>query len=157
MLSIRKIGTQIGIGFGFVLVIMGLVSLFAVKGLQTGSDSFKAYRSLARQSVLSGRVQANMLMASKAAKDFLKTREEAHLEVFDARFRQASDFARQQSNAMQDAERRRLSERLLASLDNYRAVAEKTFELMRNRDTILQKKLNPQGKEKVRDLFFVKI
>jgi len=78
MLSNLKIGTQIGIGFGLVLLIMGLVSLFAVNGLQTGSESFKAYRSLARQSVLSGRVQANMLMASKAAKDFLRTREETH-------------------------------------------------------------------------------
>jgi CHASE3 domain sensor protein len=140
-----KIGSQIGLSFGLVLVIMAMVSLFALNGLRTGSQSFKVYRGLARQSVLSGRVQANMLMASKAAKDFLKTCKEAHLKVFDTRFRQARDFAEDQFEAMQNAERRRLSQKLLESLDDYRDVTEKTFELMRNRDSILTQQLNPQG------------
>ena len=65
-----KIGSQIGLSFALILLIMAVVSLFALNGLQTGSQSFKVYRGLARQSVLSGRVQANMLIASKAAKLF---------------------------------------------------------------------------------------
>jgi methyl-accepting chemotaxis protein len=115
-----KIGSQIGLSFALILLIMAVVALFALNGLQTGSQSFKIYRGLARQSVLSGRVQANMLIASKVAKDFLKTRKEAYLQVFDTRFRQARDFAEEQFEAMQNAERRRLSQRLLESLDDYR-------------------------------------
>ena len=117
MLRNLKIGSKIGISFGIVLVIMAVVSLFALNGLRTASQSFKAYRGLARQSVLSGRVQANMLMASKAAKDFLTTRKEAHLQVFDTRFRKARGFAEEEFEAMKNAERLRLSQKLLESLD----------------------------------------
>ena len=152
MLRNLKIGSQIGLSFALILLIMAVVSLFALNGLQTGSQSFKIYRGLARQSVLSGRVQANMLIASKVAKDFLKTRKEAHLQVFDTRFRQARDFAEEQFEAMQNAERRQLSQRLLESLDDYRDVTEKTFELMRNRDSILKQQLNPQGTQMRKDL-----
>ena len=134
MLRNLKIGSKIGISFGLVLVIMAVVSLFALNGLRTASQSFKAYRGLARQSVLSGRVQANMLMASKAAKDFLTTRKEAHLQVFDTRFRKARGFAEEEFEAMKNTERLRLSQKLLDSLDDYRDVTEKTFELMRKRD-----------------------
>jgi len=147
-----KIGSQIGLGFALVLLIMAVASLFALNGLRTGSQSFKVYRGLARQSVLSGRVQANMLMASKAAKDFLKTRKETHLQVFDTRFRQTRDFAEEQFETMQNAERRKLSQRLLESLDEYRDVTEKTFELMRNRDAILKQQLNPQGTQMRKNL-----
>ncbi|GAH13954.1 unnamed protein product, partial [marine sediment metagenome] len=35
--------------------------------------------------------------------------------------------------------------RLLENLDDYRDATEKTFELMRNRDSTLQQQLNPQG------------
>ena len=152
MLRNLKIGSQIGLSFGLVLIIMAVVSLFALNGLRTGSQSFKVYRGLARQSILSGRVQANMLIASKAAKEFLKTRKEAHLQVFDTRFRQARDFAEEQFEAMQNAERRRLCQKLLESLDDYRDVTEKTFELMRMRDSILQQQLNPQGTQMRKDL-----
>jgi hypothetical protein len=68
MLRNLKIGSQIGVGFGLILLVMTLMVFYAVMGLETSHDSFKAYRNLARSSVLSGRVQANMLMASKAPK-----------------------------------------------------------------------------------------
>jgi signal transduction histidine kinase/DNA-binding response OmpR family regulator/HPt (histidine-containing phosphotransfer) domain-containing protein/CHASE3 domain sensor protein/HAMP domain-containing protein len=145
MLRQLKIGTQIGIGFGLVLMVMFVVSLFAVHGLRTGSQSFKDYRRLARQSILSGRVQANMLMASKAARDFLISREDADLRVFHTRLRAAREFAREEYEAMEDPERRRLSRNLLESLDAYSGVSERVFELMRTRDTVLHETLNPQG------------
>ena len=91
-------------------------------------------------------------MISKAAKDFLKTRKEGQLQVFDTRFRQARDFAEEQFEAMQNAERRKLSQRFLENLDDYRDVTEKTFELMRMRDSTLQQQLNPQGTQMRKDL-----
>ena len=75
-----------------VVVISALMVAFAISELWSGSESFKTYRSLARASVLSGRVQANMLTASNAAKDFLNTRDEQHLKVFRERFQTARSF-----------------------------------------------------------------
>jgi len=86
MLKSLKICNQIALGFVLVLGVSTLMIGFALDGLRTGSESFKTYRELARASVLSGRVQANMLSASNAAKSFLSSREDEQLKVFKERF-----------------------------------------------------------------------
>jgi signal transduction histidine kinase/DNA-binding response OmpR family regulator/HAMP domain-containing protein len=146
MLKNLKIRTQIGLGFALVLVVMALVAAFAVRGLHDGSSSFKEYRALARSSNLSGRVQANMLMASRAARDFLNSRDEQMLTAFSERFQNAQMFAREQQAGMQDPKRQQLSRQLVDNLEVYRTASEEVFGLMRRRDAILQETLNPQGK-----------
>jgi PAS domain S-box-containing protein len=145
MLKNLKIGTQIGLGFGLILILSVLMVAFAIRGLQSGSTSFKAYRRLARASLLSGRVQANMLTASNAAKDFLNTRDEKYLEVFQVRFQAARTFALEQQTAIEDPARRDMSQQLVNRLESYRTAAEEVFGLMLRRDAILQETLNPQG------------
>ncbi len=81
-----SISAKTGLGFGLVLLVMASVDVFAIRGIRTGNESFATYRRLARSSVLSGRVQANMLMASRAARDFLQSRDETFLEAYEARF-----------------------------------------------------------------------
>ena len=146
MLKNFKIRTQIGVGFVLVLLVSALMIVFALEGLRTGSESFKTYRELARASVLSGRVQANMLSASNAAKSFLSTREDDQLEVFQERFDRARDFALEQQTNIADPTRRELSRELVEDLNNYRAASEEVFGLMRRRDDVLRQTLNPQGK-----------
>ncbi len=146
MLKNFKIRTQIGLGFVLVLLVSALMVVFALEGLRTGSESFKTYRELARASVLSGRVQANMLSASNAAKSFLSTREDDQLGVFQERFDRARDFALEQQTNIADPTRRELSRELVDDLNNYRAASEEVFGLMRGRDDVLRQTLNPQGK-----------
>ena len=146
MLKNLKISNQIALGFGIVLVILVLMIGFALEGLRTGSESFKTYRELARASVLSGRVQANMLSASNAAKSFLSTREDDQLEVFQERFDRARNFALEQQTNIADPTRRELSRELVEDLNSYRAASEEVFGLMRRRDDVLRQTLNPQGK-----------
>jgi signal transduction histidine kinase/DNA-binding response OmpR family regulator/CHASE3 domain sensor protein len=145
MLKNLKISNQIALGFGLVLVILVLMIGFALDGLRTGSESFKTYRELARASVLSGRVQANMLSASNAAKSFLTDREAEQLKVFQERFERARDFAVEQQDVISDPTRRKLSQELVNDLESYRASSEEVFGLMRRRDEILRETLNPQG------------
>ncbi|MHC5022379.1 MAG: HAMP domain-containing protein [Planctomycetota bacterium] len=152
MLKNLKIGVQIGLGFGLVLVFMAVMAWFAIAGLRSGSESFKEYRGLARATVLSSRVQANMLMASNAAKDFLDSRDERHLEVFSERLRSAQSFAAQQQAAIVDPDRRRMSEQLATSLEEYQQVAGEVFMMMQRRDAVLQETLNPQGTRMRRNL-----
>ena len=146
MLKNFKIRTQIGLGFVLVLLVSALMVVFALEGLRTGSESFKTYRELARASVLSGRVQANMLSASNAAKSFLSTREDDQLGVFQERFDRARDFALEQQTNIADPTRRELSRELVEDLNSYRAASEEVFGLMRGRDDVLRQTLNPQGK-----------
>ncbi len=146
MLKNLKIGGQIGLGFGLVMLVMVLMAMYAIQGLQAGSESFKEYRALARASVLSGRVQANMLMASNAAKGFLDSRDEQYLTVFGSRLRNARAFAVEQLATIVDPQRRAMSRKLVGSLEQYNTTAAEVFALMRRRDELLVQTLDPQGK-----------
>ena len=150
MLKNLRIRNQIALGFFLVLGVSALMIGFALDGLRTGSESFKTYRELARASVLSGRVQANMLSASNAAKSFLSSREDEQLKVFQERFERARGFAVEQQTTIVDPTRRELSRELVENLESYRASSEEVFGLMRRRDAILRETLNPQG-ERMRE------
>lgn len=152
MLKNLKIRNKIALGFVLVLAVSILMLGFALDGLRTGSESFKTYRELARASVLSGRVQANMLSASNAAKSFLSTREDGQLDVFKERFDRARDFALDQQTQVTDPTRRELSRELVEDLENYRVASEEVFGLMRRRDAVLRQTLNPQGQRMRKNL-----
>ncbi len=140
-----KIGTQIALGFVLVLLTSAVILGFSIRGLWVGSESFKSYRELARASVLSGRVQANMLVSTNAAKDFLYTRDPRFLTVFRTRLESARSFAFEQQNVLVDARRSAMSRELIENIDSYRDAAEEVFSLMQRRDAILTETLNPQG------------
>lgn len=106
---------------------------------------FKSYRDFARKSVLSGRVQANMLMASRAAGSFLKTRDEEYFDIFQNRIAQAKRFAVEQQDVLNDDSRKALSIDLVNSIDQYRNASLQVFKLLRQRDIILTQRLDPQG------------
>ena len=146
MLKDLKIGTQVGLGFALVLLVMVLAGYHAIDGLRTSGEGFKSYRHLARDSILSGRVQANMLMASKAAKDFIKTRDVQAEAAFNERFESAQRFALEQRSEMADPQRQLMSQELVEGLATYREVVSHVFADMRTRDVILEERLNPQGR-----------
>jgi two-component system sensor histidine kinase/response regulator len=145
MLKNLSIGVRTGMGFGLILLIMAPVGFFAFRGLQIGSDSFTTYRSLARSSVLSGRVQANMLIASRAARDFSKSRDDKHLEIYNERFEASRAFAIEQQATLRDAQRGEMSKDLVEKLESYQVANQKVFALMHRRDEILIQELNPKG------------
>ncbi|MEP5765131.1 MAG: response regulator [Halieaceae bacterium] len=145
MFSRLNIGSKIALGFTAVLSLMLLIVGFAIVNLQSGSTDFKSYREYARESVLSGRVQANMLMATRAAVSFLKTRSDTDYGIYQSRLSQAKRFAVEQQEAMDNPARKALSIELVSELDQYRSVSEQVFKLMRERDLILNERLDPQG------------
>jgi signal transduction histidine kinase/DNA-binding response OmpR family regulator/HAMP domain-containing protein len=140
-----SIGAKIALGVSSVLLVMLLIISYSIFSLKVGITDFNTYREFARESVLSGRVQANMLMASRAAGNFLKTRDESFYETYLSRIALARRFAIEQQGKMDDPKRKELSLELVANLNQYRLVSEKVFKLMRHRDIILEQRLDPQG------------
>ncbi len=140
-----SIGVKAAMGFGLILIVMAAMVAFAIRGLHSDSESFTTYRRLASSSVLSGRVQANMLMASRAAKDYLKSRDDKYLEIYDRRFATAQQFALEQQAKMEDVQRSQLSRSLVKQLEQYQSANQQVFQLVRRRDSTLQQTLDPQG------------
>ncbi|MEM8952896.1 MAG: ATP-binding protein [Verrucomicrobiota bacterium] len=140
-----KIGTQIGFGIALILVVSALVATFAISGLKKSTANYTEYRSLAIESVRSGRVQANMLAAANAAQKFLNDREEDFALQFAERYALALDFALDQQALLQDSKRVEMSRQLVGSLEEYGRQTQNAFNLMRRRDAIVEQLLAPQG------------
>lgn len=66
-----KINTKIGLGLGLILMLLIVVSAVGYFGLSGANGNFKQYRGYALQTNQMGRVQANLLSARLAAKDFI--------------------------------------------------------------------------------------
>ena len=145
MLSKLNIGAKMTLVFSTIFLIMLFSVGLSIKDLKMSSADFTSYRDFARKSVLSGRVQANMLMASRAAGNFIKTRDESYYEIFQNRITQANRFAVAQQEIMNDVSRKALSIDLVNSIALYRSASEQVFKLIRQRDIILMQRLYPQG------------
>jgi methyl-accepting chemotaxis protein len=113
MLKNLTIGTRIALGFGLMLIVTATVVLFSIRGLRSSGEGFETYLRLARSSVLSGRVQANMLLASNAAERFLKTRDESQREIYEQRL----EDAKEQLERLEDPTRRKASDALVSNLE----------------------------------------
>ncbi|QEE47023.1 HAMP domain-containing protein [Rhizobium sp. WL3] len=70
MLDNMKIGSKIYLGFGSVLVVLGVVAGAGVYSNLTNEASFSQYRESAKQTNEAGRIQANMLEARLAFRKF---------------------------------------------------------------------------------------
>ncbi len=57
-----SLAAKFGMGFGVVILLLIAVSIISWRGLSGVADGFVDYRGLARDTNLSGRLQANMLM-----------------------------------------------------------------------------------------------
>jgi len=66
-----KIMTKVAIGFGSVLALLLIISVSSGFNLYTGDENFKRYRAIALQTNQAGRVQANLLEARLAVKNFI--------------------------------------------------------------------------------------
>lgn len=80
------------LGFGLVLVFLLVVAVMGFISLQKASDGFSEYRDLARNSNLSGRVQANMLMVRMNVKNFIITGSEKDKKEYWEYTEKTADF-----------------------------------------------------------------
>ena len=79
------VGRKIWLGFAATLSLLVLVAGISYFAINRAYDSFTEYRSLARQANEVGRVQANMLLARLAAKEFILSASDASRSDLEAR------------------------------------------------------------------------
>lgn len=80
-----KISTKVYGGFGVVLVLLVLASLWSEFSISSVGDDFVRYRHIALQSNQAGRVQANLLEARVSVKHYLLTGDSAAADNVDER------------------------------------------------------------------------
>ncbi|MBO1320909.1 HAMP domain-containing methyl-accepting chemotaxis protein [Acanthopleuribacter pedis] len=87
-----KIRTKMIIGFGSILILTVIVSIFSVYDLYKANNVFELYRSYALQTNQMGRVQANLLTARLNAKDFLISQKDSAEDEVHERIKKTADM-----------------------------------------------------------------
>ncbi len=133
-----RIGHRILIGFAIVLLIMAALGITSILGLSNARGDFVWFRDHASETAESGRVQANLLTARLAVKDFLIGSDMTDAETVRDRARSAIDLA-EGVRAMTRAGSREeaLFQELAGNLDTYLQAFEEVVPLQQRHDAIM--------------------
>ena len=145
MFDKMSLAKKLSIGFGLVLVLLSAVGLIAFFSLEKGTEGFTEYRGMARDTNLSGRIQANMLMVRMNVKDFLISSSEKDLQQFNEYFEKTEEFLATAQKEIQNPERAKLIDEIDAHLAEYHESFDKVQELVAKRNDLVNSVLLTAG------------
>ncbi len=139
------LGKKLFAGFALVVLLLALSSSGAVFSLQDASLGFTQYRGLARDTNLAGRVQANLIEARLAVKDFLISRGGSGAERYQQRMQQVNELFALAGKEIQQTERAALIRRATPLLQQYQMTFAEVSTLIEQENTIFYDRLSGLG------------
>ncbi|MCB9219517.1 MAG: HAMP domain-containing protein [Ignavibacteriales bacterium] len=141
-LSIKK---KILAGFSVILILLGLVGVIAYSTIVNSNAGFSDFSRKSNNSNSIGRVQANLLEARLAVKNFIQTNNDIYAKEFRERFSKLHEFIDEAKKGIQDSERNSR----IVKVDNLSTEYEHAFKevesLIAERNEIFKKILNVYG------------
>jgi methyl-accepting chemotaxis protein len=142
-----KLVWKISLGFGLVLLMLILVAIVSYSGLQTANTGFSDYRGLARDTNLSGRLQANMLMVRMNVKDYLITHSEKDIQQYNNYLTKMHHFLDEAKKEIKKPERAQLVAAVTTEISKYESAFARVVELIELRNNTVTTQLDPNGKK----------
>ncbi|WCE28872.1 HAMP domain-containing methyl-accepting chemotaxis protein [Vibrio sp. SCSIO 43137] len=140
-----RLGLKIGLGFGIVLILLTIVLSVGILALQKADKGIEDYRGLARDTNLSGRLQANMLMVRMNVKDFLITKSDTDLKQYQDYLSKMESFLAQAKQEIHKPERAALIDSVEQAINSYQSAFDDVVGLVNQQDIIAQSQLVPDG------------
>ena len=140
-----NLGKKIGSGFGICLVLLLVASSVAYFGLKKADSGFVTYRTLARESNLTGRLQANLLAMRMDVKNYLISNEQQFLDSYDKRHTLLNSLLSDAKQSVTDPTRLshiRKTEQQLQAYEEYFSEVVKYYE---QRNTLVKERLDVNG------------
>jgi len=142
-----KLGQKIGFSFFVVLSLLSIVLAINISALNQADSGINQYRSLARETNLTSRLQANMLMLRMNVKDYLITQSESDLNQYQNYLSKMNKFLDEAKKHIQKPERASLISSIDNSLKNYETAFSNVIQLIEKRNIIVNDKLVPHGEQ----------
>ncbi len=147
-----KLGTKIAIGFGAVIILMMLSILLGYLGLNKNSEHFSHYRKIAKNNILAGRIQENLLDSQIAFKNFIVTGESSSQKEFEQRFKQLEVLIYDAKNNITNLERSKKINFILEDAKDYKEGFKKIADYQEKRNMIVLDVLTIKGMEMEKNL-----
>ncbi|ABK45797.1 methyl-accepting chemotaxis sensory transducer [Magnetococcus marinus MC-1] len=147
-----KLSSVMALGFGIVTALLLVVSVASYSGLQSAVTGFGNYRTLARDTNLLGRLQANMLMMRMNVKDFNISGDQKDADEFNAYATSTGAFLEEAKREIVQPELASLIIEIDRKIDEYKRAFEqiKAFRVSRNK--AVEVGMDPNGLKMREDL-----
>lgn len=145
MLKNLTLKAALNLAFGSLIAVLVLLSLVAYQGLTKTYDGFTDYRTLARDTNLAGRVQANMLSMRLAAFGFINTGDSKRINEYQQRKQATDTFLDQAKKEITSPERAHLISQIQSEILDYDKGFNAFIHLYRQRHDIVDQRLDPNG------------
>ncbi len=140
-----SLAAKIGMGFGIMILLLIIVSIVSWRGLSGVADGFVEYRVLARDTNLSGRLQANMLMVRMNVKDFNETGSDKDIKQFDEYVVKMKGFLEEAQKEINNPERTEKIAFVTDQMHEYEKAFDRVKEIRVRRDMIVGERLRGYG------------
>ena len=137
--------SKIIIGFGILFSLLLGISIFSFYSIDNSKDSFNQYRDLAKDSVLAGRLQANMLLVRLYTNRFLKTGSHIDVREYKKREKLMLRFIGESALNIRKPERAKKVALIHELVDNYIESFDRVVTYKKERNEIIYKFLDPNG------------
>ncbi|MCL9781745.1 methyl-accepting chemotaxis protein [Vibrio sp. S4M6] len=142
MLSFQK---SMYLGFGSVVALLLVVGVTSFYVIEQASNGFQTYRSLARTTNITGRVQANVLMMRMAVKNYIISASEKDRETFEKYAEKTTRFLEEALNNVSDPNRRNMMNSIKTMLTEYESKFREVVTLKQQRNQLFNQGLNVIG------------
>ncbi|WP_421900747.1 methyl-accepting chemotaxis protein [Maridesulfovibrio sp.] len=105
MLKNLGVTTKIAVGFILILILLAATAGQGILKLTESSDGFTEYRRLARQTNLTGRIQANLLLTRMGAISYTNSGAESSLKQYNEKISKLQEFIRTAEKEMSSPKR----------------------------------------------------
>jgi len=140
-----SIAKKITMGFASVLILMLVVGGIAFLGLNKASNGFSQYREMARDSNLTGLLQADMLMVRMNVKDFIITGNAHDIEQYHDFYHKMETFLNQAQQEIHSPDRAAKIDIVESQVKEYDQAFKKVIEFMNQRNHYVHDVLDVKG------------
>ena len=145
MVKNLSIGRKLGLGFAMVLLLLSAVAGSGYFAIENSSEGFTEYRGLARDTNLSGRVQANMLMVRMNVKDYIITGSDRDKQQYAEYWDKVQGFMARARNEITEPQRAALVAKADQELVEYNDAFKRLVVMMDRRNQLVQGVLDVKG------------
>ncbi|MEO3682592.1 methyl-accepting chemotaxis protein [Shewanella vesiculosa] len=147
MFNNLKLGAKISGGFGLVLILLAIVVVTSISALNSSGSSFLHYKSLAQDTNIAGRLQANMLLVRIKVKDYLISQSDEDLVEYNSDVTKMKTYLEEAKKQIKAPERATQITFVEESFRTYQQSFEQVVELIRQRHKINDTQLVPSGEK----------
>jgi methyl-accepting chemotaxis protein len=141
--------------FSVIAALIAILAFYSIYAIGKSSDGFSSYRGMAKDSVLAGRIQANMLMIRMNVKDYLSTKSQKDINEFDSFYKITDEFVNEALKEIKKPSRAPLVSQISDKLHIYKDNFYTVIDYMKKRDKIKSGNLDINGKKIEQNLSYV--